>query len=189
MPRVIIPLPSLDEMEKLEARLLAELQNPNISNGTRAHHKRALESIVENRRKHARAEARWFKKFTSFAKCKICGANYEPFLREHHIIPVAKNGKSTSANLVTLCANCHALIHEGMSVNVLRRISSVTSLKNYYKRWLKFSEWIETNLTDSQIDTIFSIPNTYFESLGSDYIIIADLVLFQKWEEKRLAVN
>jgi 5-methylcytosine-specific restriction endonuclease McrA len=38
--------------------------------------------------------------------CRDCGATY--FLAAHHVIPRAEGGADHPANLVALCAACHA---------------------------------------------------------------------------------
>jgi predicted restriction endonuclease len=48
------------------------------------------------------------------SKCEIC-CYYDPtwgeLLRVHHIVHVSKGGRSSMANLIALCSNCHAAAH------------------------------------------------------------------------------
>ena len=44
-------------------------------------------------------------------KCTNC--EYNLVLDAHHIIPVCGGGKDTLSNLITLCPNCHRLVHIG----------------------------------------------------------------------------
>ena len=43
--------------------------------------------------------------------CRACGVSARPTLAIHHIIPVALGGRYRAANLTTLCANCHRMVH------------------------------------------------------------------------------
>lgn len=49
-------------------------------------------------------------------KCKCCGVGgteaYLGILAVHHIIPVYLNGPDIKDNLVSLCVNCHVMLHE-----------------------------------------------------------------------------
>ena len=45
-------------------------------------------------------------------RCVACGFNVGVFVNvRHHIKPVAKGGDPWRQNIVTLCPNCHALVH------------------------------------------------------------------------------
>ncbi len=69
--------------------------------------------------------------------CQICGFDYrkkygklgDDFAEAHHIVPLAKNDKqriTTVDDLITVCANCHRMLHrmrgEAGDVQKLRRI-------------------------------------------------------------------
>ena len=43
--------------------------------------------------------------------CQVCGISAKPVLAIHHVIPVELGGRATLANLTTLCANCHRMVH------------------------------------------------------------------------------
>jgi 5-methylcytosine-specific restriction endonuclease McrA len=45
-------------------------------------------------------------------KCRCCGTPHS--LHVHHIIPWSEGGKTRMKNLITVCRNCHALIHAGL---------------------------------------------------------------------------
>lgn len=46
--------------------------------------------------------------------CENCGFDVKEVLDIHHIIPKALGGSDESDNKVTLCANCHRMIHAGL---------------------------------------------------------------------------
>ena len=46
-------------------------------------------------------------------ECKLCKFNLPEALDVHHIIPKSRGGNNSIENLVTLCANCHRLVHAG----------------------------------------------------------------------------
>ena len=49
-------------------------------------------------------------------KCRCCGSPHS--LHVHHIIPWSKGGRTRMKNLITVCRNCHALIHAGLLILV-----------------------------------------------------------------------
>ena len=49
--------------------------------------------------------------------CQRCGG---PGYTKHHIVPLSKGGPDTEANLVTLCDDCHKLVHRAMRQAVTR---------------------------------------------------------------------
>jgi len=44
-------------------------------------------------------------------RCQACGTSARPVLAVHHIIPVTLGGRDVLRNLITLCANCHRIVH------------------------------------------------------------------------------
>lgn len=51
-------------------------------------------------------------------RCRCCGRRGDPYavdplgrIHRHHIRPRSRGGSLSSANLVSLCARCHALVH------------------------------------------------------------------------------
>lgn len=42
-------------------------------------------------------------------ECANCGSSIN--LQLHHIVPIAKGGTNSAGNLVTLCGDCHAIVH------------------------------------------------------------------------------
>jgi len=44
-------------------------------------------------------------------KCAVCGFDNMRALAVHHILERAKGGKDIPSNRITLCCNCHALVH------------------------------------------------------------------------------
>jgi hypothetical protein len=44
--------------------------------------------------------------------CQACGStSVRPALTVHHVIPVELRGRDVLRNLITLCANCHRIVH------------------------------------------------------------------------------
>lgn len=43
--------------------------------------------------------------------CERCGITDPRVLVDHHIKPRAEGGSDDSANIVTLCRNCHVIVH------------------------------------------------------------------------------
>jgi len=44
-------------------------------------------------------------------RCQACDSTLRQVLTVHHIIPVEFRGRDVLTNLITLCANCHRLVH------------------------------------------------------------------------------
>lgn len=44
--------------------------------------------------------------------CELCGFGFTNILQVHHKIPLSKGGTNHPLNLIVLCPNCHALVHE-----------------------------------------------------------------------------
>lgn len=76
--------------------------------------------------------------------CKACGFDFEiaygehakGFIHVHHVVPISRFGGETAVNprtdLVTLCANCHAMVHRRQDVTL-----SVDDLKGILRgRWV-----------------------------------------------------
>lgn len=42
-------------------------------------------------------------------RCALCDSTR--YIQVHHIVPRGKGGPGTEQNLITLCADCHALAH------------------------------------------------------------------------------
>lgn len=42
-------------------------------------------------------------------QCALCGSTR--YLQLHHYVPRGKGGKNSPQNLITLCSDCHALVH------------------------------------------------------------------------------
>ncbi|MBK5009788.1 HNH endonuclease [Pseudomonas sp. S60] len=76
--------------------------------------------------------------------CKACGFDFEQaygehgkgFVHVHHVVPISKLGGEQVVNpetdLVTLCANCHAMVHRARDVTL-----SIAELKKLIRgRWV-----------------------------------------------------
>lgn len=48
--------------------------------------------------------------------CQICGQNEYPINMIHHVKERKNGGKDDSNNLVTVCPNCHSMIHKKIIV-------------------------------------------------------------------------
>ena len=44
-------------------------------------------------------------------KCRVCDLSWTPILIAHHIKPASEFGDGNPDNIITLCPNCHALVH------------------------------------------------------------------------------
>jgi hypothetical protein len=47
-------------------------------------------------------------------QCYICDFDCRPVLVMHHIVPVGIGGNNDMSNVVSLCPNCHAIVHKMM---------------------------------------------------------------------------
>ena len=72
------------------------------------------------------------------AHCEQCGADApfrlpdeDPYLEEHHVLPLAEGGSDTTSNAVALCPNCHRHCHLGKDREAFIEVlySKVTRLK------------------------------------------------------------
>lgn len=71
--------------------------------------------------------------------CQLCGVVKQSYrLKVHHIFPFKDNKelRLDSENLITLCRNCHTLVHGGMFISVDSK---------YQKILLEIMNWIKTN--------------------------------------------
>lgn len=66
-------------------------------------------------------------------KCKICG--YDRIVQIHHILPRCEGGKDDLNNLITLCPNCHSLVHRKLIIihNLNNIVDSNKKCKKYKK--------------------------------------------------------
>lgn len=78
------------------------------------------------RMKSNNAITRSFYNFLLLQPCAICGWN-KTSCDVHHIIPVSNGGKNEITNLITLCPNCHRMIH--------RNLISEEKLKKFRESW------------------------------------------------------
>lgn len=69
---------------------------------------------------------RSFYNFLLLQSCVICGWN-KTSCDVHHIIPVSNGGKNEITNLITLCPNCHRMVH--------RNLISEEKLKKFRESW------------------------------------------------------
>lgn len=64
-------------------------------------------------------------------RCVIC--SYNRIINIHHIIHRSKGGTNDVDNLITLCPNCHSLVH-----NKIIKIKSITEWEDTGKKYKKF---------------------------------------------------
>lgn len=50
--------------------------------------------------------------------CDMCGVTEE--LRLHHVVPVSWGGTSSKENCITLCENCHRIVHRKLALSLNR---------------------------------------------------------------------
>jgi 5-methylcytosine-specific restriction endonuclease McrA len=74
---------------------------------------KAIGEIEVEKRKSIPAAVRRAVKKRDKGHCVIRGCKYDATPHLHHIKPVARGGKNTVSNLVTLCPNHHKLVHMG----------------------------------------------------------------------------
>lgn len=75
---------------------------------------RALKTEIadEKRRQPIPAEVKRAVRARDGYRCVIC--DHKDSLHLHHVKPVAEGGPNATGNLVTLCANCHMAVHQGL---------------------------------------------------------------------------
>ena len=82
--------------------------------------KKKLKRKYYHRKSNVASKAKeLFKEINGKVYCEICTFNFEEFYGEmgkdyivaHHIIPLKEGGRDTIENVILLCANCHAMIH------------------------------------------------------------------------------
>jgi 5-methylcytosine-specific restriction endonuclease McrA len=79
------------------------------------------------------------------SECEICGFWIHSILRLHHVIPVSRDGVNRPENLVYLCPNCHAIVHEAA-----KRLRDKKSGDRYFE----FKRQLSDVYDDNQIATI-----------------------------------
>ena len=63
-------------------------------------------------------------------RCKLC--RYNRIVNIHHIIPRHNDGKNKLNNLITLCPNCHSLVHQNI-IKIYSLDNIIDSKKNHKK--------------------------------------------------------
>ena len=97
------------------------------------YHATAKYCSLSCKQKHYRAQQKvdntkdmkYYYKIFEYIPCELCGWNKGP--RDiHHIIEVSQGGKNEISNLISLCPNCHRLIHR----NLISKDSLIDAVKN-----------------------------------------------------------
>jgi len=79
--------------------------------------------------------------------CRICG--FKIGVVAHHIIPVSKGGDHSQDNLIHLCPNHHAMLHNGYTFDDLDVISMGDLVANDFKVFttrnsdFRTSKWLD----------------------------------------------
>lgn len=96
-------------------------------------------------------------------KCEICRFAFSNVLVAHHIIPVRWAGSPESFNLVLICPNCHALIHN------YNHYPDARTVEKSYPAWK--SGLSKAGLTESQSDRLLLIASKQARVLEDGSII------------------
>lgn len=114
-------LPALHE--ELEVLTFMEGQTKLMREHIRRERNRAL---VELKKEQAlNRTGRLACEFCGFDFLAVYGTPGEGYIQAHHLLPIAeleKAKESTVKDLVLVCANCHAMLHRGLTVTTLRRL-------------------------------------------------------------------
>lgn len=102
------------------------------------------QAIIQNKReaiKKARqraADIRYKAMRDQYANpcCHACGFRYPPIVHLHHVKPLGETGKDSN-DLVWLCPNCHAMVHEIRRCYFSkRRVSNLEMRLSHLDYWL-----------------------------------------------------
>ena len=96
---------------------------------------------LKNRREHSKLtnklREKIKKKFNY--KCQVCGGIGEHI---HHIKPIIEGGKTVNNNLILLCKDCHAVIHNRSGPNIKKWKKIIDKYEvtedEYNKKWIKY---------------------------------------------------
>lgn len=89
--------------------------------------------------------------------CAACQFGFAPILHQHHIRPSSEGGCNDKDNLVYLCPNCHALIHQ------IYKWGSSKNIKESFEKmgnFLILKNWIEENLGVITLGNLLDIANS-----------------------------
>ena len=68
--------------------------------------------------------------------CSACGFSYPPVMQGHHVHPIAES-EIISDEIVWLCPNCHALVHEIRRVYYsAKRVNNLRMKVSHLDYWL-----------------------------------------------------
>lgn len=76
--------------------------------------------------------------------CVACGFGYPPIVHLHHVQPLGETGKDTP-DLVWLCPNCHAMVHE-----IIRIYYSKRRANNLQMRLSHLEYWLDRECSDER---------------------------------------
>lgn len=81
-------------------------------------------------------------------RCYACDFDCKPILIIHHILPISKGGDNDISNLVSLCPNCHAIIHKITSETNKIGVEDDISYLSLPSDLRQLSDWM-TNILDA----------------------------------------
>lgn len=84
-------------------------------------------------------------------KCEICRLDFGNILVLHHIMPVSLGGSAERTNLIALCPNCHALVHN------YRHFKSERTARDKYPGWKRGIA--KARLTEEQADRLLLVAS------------------------------
>lgn len=74
---------------------------------------------------------KWIIQCSPIKKCFCCFSKLE--LTEHHIIPKNIGGTEEESNKITLCLNCHMLLHQSLIIKNKKNMSEKYMLERLFK--------------------------------------------------------
>lgn len=91
------------------------------------------------------------------SQCAVCGFAVASVLHLHHRVPVSKGGTNRIDNVVLLCPNCHALVHEATRRMFVPVTNEQKEKKHSYRRFLRFRDELIAQCGELIADDIFDI--------------------------------
>ena len=118
-PQDYLPESYLEDAEKVQEKTLAKMDDRTLMEKAKAASKEPVKSNMTVRHivyVRDQAIAKYVKR-RARGICQLCGqpapfeVNGEPFLEEHHVVPLSEGGPDTIENACALCPNCHKKMH------------------------------------------------------------------------------
>lgn len=96
-------------------------------------------------------------------KCEICCLDFWKILVLHHIVPVSLGGPADLTNLIALCPNCHALVHN------YRHFKCDRTVRDKYPGWRR--ALARVRLTEEQVDRLLLVASKDARVLSDSSIV------------------